>query len=202
LADEMLARAEAVIHVFDQHGNRKNRARARLKYVMKALGEAGFVAAYEAEVAKLVAAGSLQRPIELPPEESAPAWNPRATEGPRAEASDPQYKEWLRTVDLQKQPGFAAVTLKLYRGDISAEQFDQLAELAETFTDGTLRAGNRQNLIVRWVRTDYLPHLFARLQQIGLADLGSNTIHDVVSCPGAATCNLAVTSSMSLAEHL
>lgn len=201
-ADEMLARAEAIIHVFDRHGNRKNRARARLKYVMKALGEAGFVAAYEEEVAKLVAAGTLQRPIDLPPEESAPPWNDRATAGPRAADSDPQYKEWLRTVDLQKQPGFAAVTIKLYRGDISAEQFDQLAELAETFTDGTLRAGNRQNLIVRWVRTDYLPHLFARLQQIGVADLGSNTIHDVVSCPGAATCNLAVTSSMSLAQHL
>ncbi|MDC0722185.1 nitrite/sulfite reductase [Nannocystis bainbridge] len=201
-ADEMLARTEAIIRVFDKHGNRKNRARARLKYVMKALGEAGFVAAYEEEVAKLVAAGTLQRPIELPPEETAPAWNDRALAGPRASDDDPQYKEWLRTVDPQKQPGFAAVTIKLDRGDIAADQFDQLAELAETFTDGTLRAGNRQNLIVRWVRTEYLPHLFVALQQIGVADLGSNTIHDVVSCPGADSCNLAVTHSMSLAKHL
>jgi len=201
-ADEMLARTEAIIRVFDKHGNRKNRARARLKYVMKALGEAGFVAAYEEEVAKLVAAGTLQRPVEQPPEETAPAWNDRALAGPRAADDDPQYKEWLRTVDPQKQPGFAAVTIKLDRGDISADQFDQLAELAETFTDGTLRAGNRQNLIVRWVRTEYLPHLFSALQRIGLADLGSNTIHDVVSCPGADSCNLAVTHSMSLAKHL
>lgn len=201
-AEELLARAEAVIHLFDRLGNRKNRARARLKYVMKALGEDGFVAAYEEEVAKIVAAGTLVRPIELPPEETPPAWNDRALAGPRAADDDPHYKEWLRTVDPQKQPGFAAVTIKLYRGDISADQFEQLADLAETFTDGTLRAGNRQNLIVRWVRTEYLPHLFARLQEIGLADLGSNTIHDVVSCPGADTCNLAVTSSMSLAQHL
>ncbi|WP_434421800.1 nitrite/sulfite reductase [Nannocystis pusilla] len=201
-ADEMLARTEAIIRVFDKHGNRKNRARARLKYVMKTLGEAGFVAAYEEEVALLVAAGTLQRPVELPPEETAPAWNDRALAGPRAADDDPQYKEWLRTVDPQKQAGFAAVTIKLDRGDISADQFDQLAELAETFTDGTLRAGNRQNLIVRWVRTEYLPHLFTALQQIGLADLGSNTIHDVVSCPGADSCNLAVTHSMSLAKHL
>ncbi|MCY1011793.1 nitrite/sulfite reductase [Nannocystis pusilla] len=201
-ADEMLARTEAIIRVFDKHGNRKNRARARLKYVMKTLGEAGFVAAYEEEVALLVAAGTLQRPVELPPEETAPAWNDRALAGPRAADDDPQYKEWLRTVDPQKQSGFAAVTIKLDRGDISADQFDQLAELAETFTDGTLRAGNRQNLIVRWVRTEYLPHLFTALQQIGLADLGSNTIHDVVSCPGADSCNLAVTHSMSLAKHL
>ncbi|PCC70378.1 sulfite reductase (NADPH) hemoprotein beta-component [Nannocystis exedens] len=201
-ADEVLARTEAIIRLFDKHGNRKNRARARLKYVMKTLGEEGFVAAYEEEVAKIVAAGTLQRPIELPPEETAPAWNDRALAGPRAGDDDPQYKEWLRTVDPQKQPGFAAVTIKLDRGDISADQFDQLAELAETFTDGTLRAGNRQNLIVRWVRTEYLPHLFATLQQIGLADLGSNTIHDVVSCPGADSCNLAVTHSMSLAKHL
>jgi sulfite reductase beta subunit-like hemoprotein len=201
-ADELLARAEAVIRLFDRLGNRKNRARARLKYVMKALGEDGFVAAYEEEVAKIVAAGTLVRPIALPPDETPPAPNDRALAGPRAAEDDPHYKEWLRTVDPQKQPGFAAVTIKLYRGDISADQFEQLADLAETFSDGTLRAGNRQNLIVRWVRTEYLPHLFARLQEIGLADLGSNTIHDIVSCPGADTCNLAVTSSMSLAQHL
>lgn len=201
-ATEFLARTEAVIKVFDKHGNRKNRARARLKYVMKALGEDGFVAAYNEEVEKIVAEGRLVREIELPPDETPPAWNDRAIQGPRAAEDDPLYKEWLRTVDPQKQPGFATVTIKLDRGDISADQFDQLAELVETFTDGTLRAGNRQNLHVRWVRTEYLPHLFARLQEIGLADLGSNTIHDVVSCPGADTCNLAVTSSMSLAKHL
>lgn len=199
---ELLARAEAVIRLFDRLGNRKNRARARLKYVMKALGEDGFVAAYQEEIAKIVAAGTLVRPIELPPEETPPAWNDRAVAGPRVADDDRDYKEWLRTVDPQKQPGFSAVTIKLERGDISAEQFDQLAELAETFTDGTLRAGNRQNLIVRWVRSEYLPHLYARLRAIGLADLGSNTIHDVVSCPGADSCNLAVTHSMSLAKHL
>lgn len=201
-ADEMLARTEAVIRLFDRLGNRKNRARARLKYVMKNLGEDGFVAAYDEEVAKLVEAGTLSRPVELPPEETPPAWSDRAIQGPRAADDDPLYKEWLRTVDLQKQAGFASVTIKLERGDITADQFDQLAELAETFTDGTLRAGNRQNLIVRWVRTEYLPHLFTRLQQIGLAELGSNTIHDIVSCPGADSCNLAVTASMSLAKHL
>jgi sulfite reductase (ferredoxin) len=200
--DEFLARTEAIIKLFDRLGNRKNRARARLKYVMKALGEDGFVAAYNEEIAKIVAEGRLVREIELPPEETPPAWNDRAIQGPRAAEGDPLYKEWLRTVDPQKQPGFATVTIKLDRGDISADQFDQLAELVETFTDGTLRAGNRQNLHVRWVRTEYLPHLFARLQEIGLADLGSNTIHDVVSCPGADSCNLAVTSSMSLAKHL
>jgi sulfite reductase beta subunit-like hemoprotein len=200
--NEFLARTEAIIKLFDRLGNRKNRARARLKYVMKALGEDGFVAAYNEEVAKIVAEGRLVREIELPPEEAPPAWNDRAIQGPRAAEDDPLYKEWLRTVDPQKQPGFATVTIKLDRGDISAEQFDQLAELVETYTDGTLRAGNRQNLHVRWVRTEYLPHLFARLQEIGLADLGSNTIHDVVSCPGADSCNLAVTSSMSLAKHL
>lgn len=201
-ANEMLARTEAVIRLFDRLGNRKNRARARLKYVMKTLGEDGFVAAYHEEVARIVAAGTLVRDVELPPDETAPAHNGRALAGPRPAEDDPQYRQWLRTVDPQKQPGFATVTIKLERGDITADQFDQLADLAETFTDGTVRAGNRQNLIVRWVRSEYLPHLFARLQQIGLAELGSNTIHDIVSCPGADSCNLAVTASMSLAKHL
>lgn len=201
-ADELLARTEAVIRLFDRLGNRKNRARARLKYVMKALGEEGFVAAYQEEVDKLIAAGTLVRPIELPPEEVAPPASDRVAALPRVRDDDPEYREWLRTVDPQKQPGFCAVTIKLERGDISEGQFDRLAEIVELFTDGTLRAGNRQNLILRWIRREHLPHLFARLQEIGLAELGSNTIHDVVSCPGADSCNLAVTSSMSLAKHL
>jgi len=201
-ADELLGRVEAVIRLFGRLGNRKNRARARLKYVMKTLGEAGFVAAYEEEVAAIVAAGRLQQPIELPPEESAPKADPRALQGPRAAEDDPQYRAWLRTVDPQKQSGFAAVTIKLDRGDITSAQFDQLAELVEVYADGTLRTMNNQNLLVRWIRTAALPHLYARLQEIGLAEAGSNTILDVVSCPGADSCNLAVTSSMSLAKHL
>ncbi|MBK8262209.1 MAG: nitrite/sulfite reductase [Nannocystis sp.] len=200
--DELLARVEAIIRMFGLLGNRKNKARARLKYVMKNLGVDGFVAAYEAEVQKLAEQGQLVRPIELPPEESAPAEHPEAAQSPHVDADDPAYREWLRTVDPQKQPGFATVTIKLYRGDISADQFDALAQLAERFSDGTLRAGNRQNLMLRWVRTEHLPHVYAALRAIDLADAGSNTIHDIVSCPGADTCNLAVTSSMSLAAHL
>lgn len=201
-ADELLGRVEAVIRLFGRLGNRKNRARARLKYVMKTLGEEGFVAAYNEEVAAIVAAGRLQQPIELPPDEGAPKADPRALQGPRTAEDDPQYRAWLRTVDPQKQSGFAAVTIKLDRGDITSTQFDQLAELVEVYADGTLRTMNNQNLLVRWIRTAALPHLYARLQEIGLAEAGSNTILDVVSCPGADSCNLAVTSSMSLAKHL
>jgi sulfite reductase beta subunit-like hemoprotein len=201
-AEEVLARVEATIKLFGRLGNRKNRARARLKYVMKTLGEEGFVAAYNEEIAAIVAEGRLVQPIALPPEETAPDADPRALAGPRVADDDASYKTWLRTVDPQKQPGFAAVTIKLDRGDVTAAQFDQLAELVEVFSDGTLRTANNQNLILRWVRSDALPHLFARLQEIGLADLGSNTIVDVVSCPGADSCNLAVTHSMSLAKHL
>ncbi len=201
-ADEMLARVEATIRLFGRLGNRKNRARARLKYVMKTLGEEGFVAAYNEEVAKIVAEGRLKQPIELPPEESAPPQDPRALQGPRVAEDDPTYRAWLRTVDPQKQAGFASVTVKLYRGDLSSQQFAELAELTEVFADGTLRTMNNQNLLVRWVRTAALPHLFARLQEIGLAEVGSNTIVDVVSCPGAESCNLAVTASMQLAAHL
>ena len=201
-ADELLARVEATIRLFGRLGNRKNRARARLKYVMKTLGEEGFVAAYNEEVAKIVAEGRLKQPIELPPEESAPQQDPRALQGPRVAENDPTYRAWLRTVDPQKQSGFASVTVKLYRGDLSSHQFAELAELTELFADGTLRTMNNQNLLVRWVRTAALPHLFSRLQEIGLAEVGSNTIVDVVSCPGAESCNLAVTASMQLAAHL
>lgn len=200
--DELLGRVEAIIRMFGLLGNRKNKARARLKYVLKNLGVEGFVAAYEEEVQKLAERGELRRPIALPPEESAPPLHPEAARSPRIGDDDPAYREWLRTVDPQKQAGFATVTIKLYRGDVSADQFRALADLCERFSDGTIRTGNRQNLMLRWVRQEHLPHVYAALREIGLADPGANTIHDVVSCPGADTCNLAVTSSMSLAAHL
>lgn len=201
-ADELLARVEATIRLFGRLGNRKNRARARLKYVMKTLGEEGFVAAYNEEIASIVAEGRLKQPIALPPDETAPKADPRALQAARAAEDDPTYRAWLRTVDPQKQSGFASVTVKLYRGDLSSQQFDQLAEVTEVFADGTLRTMNNQNILLRWVRTEALPHLYTRLQEIGLAEVGSNTIVDVVSCPGAESCNLAVTASMQLAAHL
>ena len=201
-ADELLGRIEAIVRLFGIHGNRKNKARARLKYVMKKLKPEGFVAAYEVEVGKIRAEGRLVQAIELPPEESAPAANPAALTGPAAAEDDADYRAWLRCVDPQKQSGFATVTVKLHRGDVSAAQFRALAGIVETFSDGTLRTGNRQNLMIRWVRTEALPHLYRALEAIELADVGANTIHDIVSCPGADTCNLAVTSSMGLAAHL
>ncbi len=201
-ADEILGRIEAIVRMFGLLGNRKNKARARLKYVMKKLKPEGFVAAYEAEVEKIRAAGRLVQAIELPPEESAPPANPAAMATPKAAEDDSDYRAWLRCVDPQKQSGFATVTVKLHRGDVTSDQFRALADIVETFSDGTLRTGNRQNLMIRWVRTAALPHLYVALQEIGLADAGANTIHDIVSCPGADTCNLAVTSSMGLASHL
>ncbi|MCA9657491.1 MAG: nitrite/sulfite reductase [Myxococcales bacterium] len=201
-ADELLGRIEALVRMFGHLGNRKNKARARLKYVMKKLKPEGFVAAYDEEVDKLRAQGRLVREIPLPPEESAPEMNPAATQGLAANEEDADYRAWLRCVDPQKQAGFATVTVKLYRGDITAAQFRALADLVERFSDGTLRTGNRQNLMIRWVRTEALPYLYVALRELGLADAGSNTIHDIVSCPGADTCNLAVTSSMGLAAHL
>ncbi|MCA9634963.1 MAG: nitrite/sulfite reductase [Myxococcales bacterium] len=201
-ADELLGRVEPLVRLFGDLGNRKNKARARLKYVMKKLGEDGFRAAYDAEVAKIAEAGRLHQPIELPPEESAPKARPDALVGHAAAEDDPEYRAWLRCVDPQKQEGFATVTVKLHRGDVTAEQFAALAGIVERFADGTLRTGNRQNLMIRWVRNRALPRLYVALREIGLADAGANTIHDIVSCPGADTCNLAVTSSMSLASHL
>ncbi len=201
-ADELLGRVEAIVRLFGRLGNRTNRARARLKYVLKKLKLEGFIAAYEDEVEKIRAQGRLVNAIELPTDESAPAAKPKALAGPRALEGDVDYRAWLRCVDPQRQSGFATVTVKLHRGDVSSDQFRALAEIVETFSDGTLRTGNRQNLMIRWVRTATLPHLYIALLRIGLADAGANTIHDIVSCPGATTCNLAVTSSMSLASNL
>jgi sulfite reductase (NADPH) hemoprotein beta-component len=114
---------------------------------------------------------------------------------------------WLATnVHRQRQPGFAAATVTLPLGDITAEQLRVLADLARAYGDGTVRATVSQNLVLRWVPEGEVLELYRRLAAAGLGGDGSGTAVDVVSCPGAETCPQAVTGSRGVArlveEHL
>src|SRR5205823_1665534 len=84
--------------------------------------------------------------------------------------------------------------------DVTAAQLRAVARLSRDYGDGTARASNEQNLIVRFVAEASLPALYAELEPLGLGSPGARTIYDVTSCPGADTCNLAVTKSRELAS--
>ncbi len=208
--DEVIPSIEAVVAVFNKHGNRQNRSRARMKYVVRKLGWDGYKAAYEQELAAVHATGHVTHPIDHVGGDSlsrAPSL-PLAAVGALAAAAggaadESAYDRWRKTNCVaQKQKGFAAVTIRLVRGDITAAQFRGVARLVRQFGDGLARFSIDQNLLLRFVSETRLRPLYDGLVSIGLAEADAHSIVDVTSCPGAESCNLAVTASRELASAL
>jgi sulfite reductase beta subunit-like hemoprotein len=105
-------------------------------------------------------------------------------------------------VQPQRQSGFSTVDVKVTRGDLSPEQFRGLGQLMRDFTGGNARTTIDQNFVLRWVRDEALYDVYAGLRELGLAEAGSNTVTDVVSCPGTDSCKLGITASMGLNRAL
>src|SRR5204863_8184335 len=95
--------------------------------------------------------------------------------------------------------GYCAVIARLIRGDVTSAQLRALGRIARDFSDGTVRTSNDQNTLLRFIAEAALPAVHAALDDAGLGREGARTISDVTACPGADTCNLAVTHSRELA---
>lgn len=188
---------EAIVRLFHALGNRDNKHRARMKYVLRKLGEAGFRAAYAEQRAAVDAEALAElRLPESPVNQPAP---PVETSHGQA----PGYLAWRSSsVVDQRQDGYAAVYVRLLLGDVTSAQMRALADLLPTFGDGTLRLTIDQNLLIPWVDRRSLPALHRALLDAGLAQTDVHTARDVTSCPGAETCNLAVTSSRNVARAI
>ena len=190
---------EAIVRLFDALGKRDNKARARLKYVLRRLGEEGFRAKY-AEIKAQVDAEALAE-LRLPEhprnEPAGPGRGGLRSRSPRG------YLQWRSACVVdQRQDGYAAVYVRLFLGDVTSAQLRALAGLLPRFGDGTLRLTIDQNLLVPWVDRRSLPALYVALREIGLARTDVHTASDVTSCPGAESCNLAVTSSRNVARAI
>ncbi len=198
-ASEIGRVGEAIVRLFHRLGNRENRARARLKYVLKKLGDDGFRATY-AEVRAEVdaeAASELALPI---PFAGTPA-PPVVDDGARR---SPDYLSWRSTsvVPQKDTEDRVAVYVRLLLGDITSDQMRALGRIATELGDGTVRLTIDQNILLPWVHQRSVPALHARLSAVGLARLDLHTARDVTSCQGADTCNLAVTSSRAVAQAI
>ncbi|MBL8720755.1 MAG: nitrite/sulfite reductase [Myxococcales bacterium] len=190
-AEELGRVGEAVLRLFDRFGNRENKHRARLKYVWKKLGEEGFRDAY----AKLRAEIDAEALAELVLPESPTRSPAPPVEGDKIEG----YLPWrAQSVVDQRQSGYAGVYIRLKLGDITSAQMRGLGPILERFGDGSAYLTIDQNILVPFVDKRSLPAIHAALAALGLAELGLHTAKDVTSCPGAETCNLAVTASRRL----
>jgi sulfite reductase beta subunit-like hemoprotein len=198
-AGELGRVCEALVRLFHALGNRENKARARMKYVLRKLGEEGFRAKYQEQRSAIDAEAFAE--LTLPQPANNPPAPPVALAGG---GSQPEgYLAWRTTnVIDQKQEGYAAAYVRLFLGDITSAQLRQLAEIVPRFGDGTLRFTVDQNLLIPWVDKKSLPALYAALREIGLSLGDVHTALDVTSCPGAESCNLAVTSSRNVSRAI
>jgi sulfite reductase beta subunit-like hemoprotein len=189
--------AEAILRLFHALGNRDNKARARLKYVLRKLGEPAFRDAYAKHRTDVDAEAMAELKLpETPRREPHPVVS---LEGDKA----PGFLEWRASSVVDQRDGeLVAVYARLFLGDITSTQMRELGRLLRKFGDGTARFTVDQNIVIPWVRRGSLPALFSALTTIGLARLDIHTARDVTSCPGAETCNLAVTASRQVADSI
>ncbi len=205
--EELLPLSLAACRVFTRLGEKRNRARARMKFVVKKLGIEEFrkVVYEERETldpdprwTSFIPGTQNEREKGLKPASSLVRRKP---DGEEVELGE--FDVWRATnVRPQKQAGYSVVTITCPLGDLSADQMRQLADIAREHTDGTLRTTVEQNLVLRWVSDADLPALFEQLKAVGLGAPGAGTIVDVTSCPGTDTCKLGIANSRGLAAVL
>ena len=198
-ADLLLPTIEAVIRLFDRFGERQDKLHARIKFLVKKWGADEFRKKFLAERKAVLAtrAGTIDWSYPVTEEAAPPA--------PTVPAETPAagFDRWKATnVAAQKQAGYSWATVVLPLGDITATQMRQLAELSRRFNGGRLRTTIEQNFLLRWVRNQDLPAVYNALVKIGLSEAGAGRFSDITRCPGADTCQIAVTKSRELAKAL
>ena len=206
---EVLLACEAVMGVFFTDGERKNRKKARLKFLLRKLGEEAFMRRLDEELDRLKqsqgqASEEALRRYMAEFQENEP---PPALPGGGDALGDAAFARWKRTNALaQKQAGYRVVTIKLPLGDVTGEQLRRLGQVSREFGNGEVRTTNGQNLVMRWVPEGKLVPLYRALALIGLSEPDAGLITDVVACPGLDYCALAITKSMGVGarirEHL
>ncbi len=193
--------ARAVGRVFARLGEKKNRNRARIKFLIQKLGIEEFKKLVDEE-RRTMPVDSLwdEHFAQIPKYEEKPAWQGVQLNGQKRPEG---YNEWAATnVYDQRQPGYSVVTVTCPLGDLTSDQFRSLADLADKYAGGNVRVTVEQNLVLRWVPQNKLIELYNELKALSLAQPGAGSIVDVTACPGTDTCKLGIASSRGLAGEL
>ncbi len=200
VASDVYLVAEAVKRVFDKHGDRKNKNKARLRFLVESIGFDRFREIYEFELAALRASNlaPLQtRPFPQPKKRSDHQWL-------NVQLADPTaYERWRASnVKPQKQAGFFRADIPLLLGDIEASTMIALADVVAQHGDGQLWATQAQNLAIRSLSEAELPELYAELAPLHLAIAQPPVLRNLVACAGASTCRLGICLSRGLAKSV
>ena len=199
--EELLPISQAIARVFARLGEKKNRNRARIKFLIAKLGIEEFRRLVHGERAILPEDPqwtAFLDDLTVTDEEQLKPGQPLNG----AETSE-GFAKWYRTnVYQQRQEGYVVATVALPLGDITSHQLRALAEISRRFVKETARTTVEQNMVLRWVSETDLPQLYDELLALGLAQTGAGTIVDITACPGTDTCKLGIASSRGLATEL
>ena len=210
--EELVNYFEAILRVYNRHGRRDNKYKARIKILVADLGLERFGQEVDKEWAwSRGGAGTLSARTFAEMEAFFRDEPPDASdegEYHAALATQPAFARWVaRNVFPHRHPGQAIVTLSLKRngippGDATAEQMEGVAELAERHGGGEIRVSHEQNLILPRVARGDLPAVWAMARRLGLATPNIGLLTDLVCCPGGDFCSLANARSIPVASAL
>ncbi|UVI40277.1 nitrite/sulfite reductase [Qipengyuania spongiae] len=211
---ELLDYLQAILRVYNRHGRRDNKYKARIKILVHELGAAEFTAQVEEEYRQLERDGIAVAETELariaqyfappPLEDRAEPSEALAT----ARAADPALELFARhNLVPHKVRGHTALIVSVKPigkppGDATAEQMRVLADLAEQYSHGEMRITHMQNVVLPHVRLDDVPAIHERLLEAGLAEPNAALITDIIACPGMDYCALATARSIPIAEDI
>ncbi len=212
---DLLSYLEAILRVYNRFGRRDNKYKARIKILVGDLGIEEFRRHVEEEWAEIRDSALALDEAEI--ERIAAFFTPHPYEDlPDADASvaakmlarDRAFGHWIKAnVRPHKKPGYAIafVSLKPHGkppGDITADQMDAVAELADRYSFGEIRSTHDQNLVLADVKISDLEAVFERLAAVGLAQANIGTVTDMITCPGLDFCNLANARSIPVAQRI
>jgi len=209
--EDLMATLEAILRVFSNHGNRDNKLRARMKWLVDTMGWDELQARIVKERRFLLASSSwpggvpevVQKEGDDPAGTHATIVPTKIGQGvPLSIRGTSAYDRWEQANVIRgNAKGTVSAIAYARLGDVTSDQFRALAAIQRELALD-VRVTNRQNFALRGLSEDQLPKLFDRLTTIGMAEPGAELARDVVACPGADTCNLAVTQSRGLADAI
>ena len=193
--EELIPVCDAILRIHHKYGDRQNRAKARLKFVLREHGDDGFRKLFEEQLAEVKAEGITGAALD-------DAFAVAAAPSDIPKVDDAAEQAWRHySVRPHREAGHAVVAIHIPLGDIPFEQMRQFANLAEDYTGEDVAVSVDQNLYFRKVKIERLSDLYKELGQIGF-NQPANTMLDVLSCPGASTCQLGITYSKNMAKDL
>lgn len=199
-AEKLIPYIEAVLRVFDRHGERASRHKARMKFLIAKIGYEEFTRLVTEEFTAIknkvyeVDAAAWPETAPAPADAVVPAYT----------IKDPQkYEAWKATnVFEQKQAGYFAAYVRVPLGNISSVISRQLVEALRPVVANDVRVTANQGLLLKYILPANLPYVFSALEAAGFGEPGFNSIADITACPGTDTCNLAISSSTGISTAL